>query len=54
MSSTTGRGNLTDGKGAPPITAPLLFARSREPSAAFEKFDGKKTGVVSTFVLLRT
>jgi hypothetical protein len=48
--STTGRGNLTDGKGAPPITAPLLFARSREPSAAFEKFDGKKTGVVSNFV----
>ena len=44
--TTTGRGNLTDGKGAPPITAPLLFARTREPAAAFEKFDNKKTGVV--------
>jgi hypothetical protein len=41
------RGNLVGGGGVPPITAPLLFARSREPSAAFEKFDGNKSGVVS-------
>jgi hypothetical protein len=47
MAASPSRGALLDGRGAPPITAPLLFARRRVPAEAFEKFDRAGSGVVN-------
>jgi hypothetical protein len=46
-SASPSRGALLEPRGAPPITAPLLYARRRVPAEAFEKFDRSGSGVVN-------
>ena len=46
-SASPSRGALLEHRGAPPITAPLLYARRRVPAEAFEKFDRSGSGVVN-------
>ena len=47
MAASPSRGALLESRGAPPITAPLLYARRRVPAEAFAKYDKTGSGVVN-------